>query len=81
MEKVMRRRRARGPLSRVKLTVYIRHLARDRALFDRQRMQGDQALASADTGKLRETIFAVWDNRYGGGTQTNVSERAGLMRR
>ena len=30
MEKVMRRRRTRGLLSRVKLTVYIRHLARDR---------------------------------------------------
>ncbi len=30
MEKVMRRRRTRGLLSRVKLTVYVRHLARDR---------------------------------------------------
>lgn len=58
-----------------------RHLARDRALFDRLLAQGDQALTSGDTNNLRVAIFAVIDNQFAPETQTHVGERATLMRR
>ncbi len=57
-----------------------RHLARDRALFDRTVTEGDRALAAADLDSLRDAIFMVWQNRINTDVQLQVGERAWLMR-
>lgn len=58
-----------------------RHLARDRALFDRILAEGDRALGAGDVPRLREAIFNLFDNAMQPGAQRHVGERASLMRR
>ena len=57
-----------------------RHLARDRALFDRTIAAGNFAMAEGDIDSLREAIYAAFRNLPAFGVQEHVRERASLMR-
>ncbi len=57
-----------------------RHLAKDRAAFDRIIAQGDRALAAGDIAGVLAAFFELMDNVITVGAQRHVGERAALMR-
>ena len=57
-----------------------RHLMRDKDLFDRVLAEGDAALAANDMPALRLALGQMWDNKISSTRQTDVAQRADLLR-